>query len=850
MTSIAKQMLFCALAVLAGLGTAPAASPPDKPYQPPVGQRMVQGVWNGVEYIYEGDWVPDFIYKRDPKNRDPDDPNAFQAPGDWRDESRPGYRARPTPKSVEFYQYVMEKAGRGEEISPAEAMVIQRMIENRTWPEAPDIADQDRAAAEWANRQSDSEDSSFLTDPVGWTRRKNADLIYEQLTRAGRTDQDTPPSEGIEKFRKYWQSKTPEEKQNLPLGQWMKNYLVRKGYDMRSDEERADDEAWEKEAEEKAQRAREALEEAERQKTEELERKAQRQQDWFKKMWEEEDRRIAQREARERLEEAIRRSKEDPEEAGETEPTEDDQERPEGSDSSPDDESVSEPDSPGDEPAAEVETEEEDIPPDDESPEPEEPEEPESPAEEPEAETSGDAENTGEEDRTDSRSGGEETATDEPGVTDDAAEDEPDDIPESDDSSEPDETDAPAPDSSSGENTITKGYVEGKDGSRITLTETRDADGNLTRVTETETDADGNVISQTTYEGGTGEGKTTPGAPDLRDAEPPSDADVDIGMATGGFKTADDFSSQWTGDQEQRGTDSSLTMAQNTQMEESSNIGNQQIRDARITKDAGGRDARNIRDDSTRNVNKADRENSWGKAIGDAVESGITEGGKAFGQAMGQGAADRVVGDIFGSDEDDSDSSSSGGASASPAPSASAAAPASRSSGSGGKKPSAQTKPSSSSKPSGGAGSAGSTASSDSASSSAPKPETTSSSSAPLVGHCPLCGRTDLVEHVYDTGNMTVHDWRCPVCNVTGRPGPPPPGLGSSSATAASPSPSPASSTASTPATQPPRDWWLVCARCKHYPCGKQPPGPGDDVLYWIVCPKCGWKIGMSNSGQ
>ena len=724
MTSIAKQMLFCALAVLAGLGTAPAASPPDKPYQPPVGQRMVQGVWNGVEYIYEGDWVPDFIYKRDPKNRDPDDPNAFQAPGDWRDESRPGYRARPTPKSVEFYQYVMEKAGRGEEISPAEAMVIQRMIENRTWPEAPDIADQDRAAAEWANRQSDSEDSSFLTDPVGWTRRKNADLIYEQLTRAGRTDQDTPPSEGIEKFRKYWQSKTPEEKQNLPLGQWMKNYLVRKGYDMRSDEERADDEAWEKEAEEKAQRAREALEEAERQKTEELERKAQRQQDWFKKMWEEEDRRIAQREARERLEEAIRRSKEDPEEAGETEPTEDDQERPEGSDSSPDDESVSEPDSPGDEPAAEVETEEEDIPPDDESPEPEEPEEPESPAEEPEAETSGDAENTGEEDRTDSSSGGKETATDEPDVTDDESENEPEDIPESDDTLMPDETDVPAPDSSSGESTITKGYVEGKDGSRITLTETRDADGNITRATETETDADGNITSQTTYEGGTGEGRTTPGAPDLRDAEPPSDADVDIGMATGGFKTADDFSSQWTGDQEQRGTDSSLTMAQNTQMEESANIGNQQIRDADITKDAGGRDARNIRDDSARNVNKADRENSWGKAIGDAVESGITEGGKAFGQALGQGAADEVVGEIFGSDEDDSDAAE--GADAGETRTAGSPSSGSSSSGSSGqKKTPASSASSGGSKPTGTASSSSGSSGAGTAPADLPTPDPT-----------------------------------------------------------------------------------------------------------------------------
>ncbi|HRX07438.1 MAG TPA: hypothetical protein P5306_10180, partial [Kiritimatiellia bacterium] len=71
-----------------------------------------------------------------------------------------------------------------------------------------------------------------------------------------------------------------------------------------------------------------------------------------------------------------------------------------------------------------------------------------------------------EEDRTGSSSGGEETAADEPEVTDDEAENEPEDIPESDDTSMPDETDDPAPDTSSGESTITKGYVEGEDGSR------------------------------------------------------------------------------------------------------------------------------------------------------------------------------------------------------------------------------------------------------------------------------------------------------------------------------------------------------------------------------------------------
>jgi len=449
-----------------------------------------------------------------------------------------------------------------------------------------------------------------------------------------------------------------------------------------------------------------------------------------------------------------------------------------------------------------------------------------------------------EEDRTGSSSGGEETAADEPEVTDDEAENEPEDIPESDDTSMPDETDDPAPDTSSGESTITKGYVEGEDGSRITLTETRDADGNIVSATETETDADGNVISQTTYEGGTGEGRTTPGSPDLRDAEPPSDADVDVDLAANGYKTADDFSSQWTGNQEQRGADSSLTMAQNAQMEESSNIGNQQIRDAKTTKDAGGRDARNIRDDSTRNVNKADRENSWGKAIGDAVESGITEGGKAFGQALGQGAADEVVGEIFGSDEDDSDAAGESGA----GETRTAASPSSGSSSSGSsgqKKPPASSASSGGSKPTGTASSSSSSSGAGTASADLPTPDPTD----------PI-GVSSSTRN--DDGTITItygcsYTWtgkppgpsRCPICDreTVSTATNTPPTTTSTSATPATSTTPPASST-------PPRDWWLVCARCKHYPCGKQPPGPGDDVLYWIVCPKCGWKIGMSNSGQ
>ena len=230
---------------------------------------------------------------------------------------------------------------------------------------------------------------------------------------------------------------------------------------------------------------------------------------------------------------------------------------------------------------------------------------------------------------------------------------------ESDDDGEAEDSDS-APEGAAdadrpGETTTSSGYVEDSKGGRITLTETRGADGSLIRTGSTETDKDGNVISQTTYEGGTGEGKATRGG-DLRGSEAGSGADVGPEAVGGGVNTAESFAGNWTQSQGQRGTDGSMTMAQNTQMGEAANAGNQGIRDAGAIRDAGGRDAGVIRDASTRATTKSDRDNSWGKALGDAVESGITEGGKAFGGALGGAAADKAVGEIFGPSDSDSGS--------------------------------------------------------------------------------------------------------------------------------------------------------------------------------------------------
>ena len=60
--------------------------------------------------------------------------------------------------------------------------------------------------------------------------------------------------------------------------------------------------------------------------------------------------------------------------------------------------------------------------------------------------------------------------------------------------------------------TITKGYVEDKDG-RITETEVRSPDGNLISIIITTTDKEGKVIKTTTYKNGTGEGTTTTSVP-------------------------------------------------------------------------------------------------------------------------------------------------------------------------------------------------------------------------------------------------------------------------------------------------------------------------------------------------
>lgn len=232
-----------------------------------------------------------------------------------------------------------------------------------------------------------------------------------------------------------------------------------------------------------------------------------------------------------------------------------------------------------------------------------------------------------------------------------------------------------------GETTTSSGYVEDANG-RITLGETRGPDGTLIKTTTTETDKDGKVIGQTTYEGGTGEGQDTTPNGGLKDAEPEASVDVGPDAAQGGVNTSGSFADNWSNEQKQNTADSTLTMANNTQLTDAANVGNQQIIDAKTTLDSGGRDSQTILDNSAKDTAKADLADSWGKALGDAVENGITEGGKAFGTALGGAAADEVVGNIFGNPKSDSGSVGGEGQSADETPTGGTGQPSASGSGS------------------------------------------------------------------------------------------------------------------------------------------------------------------------
>jgi len=299
----------------------------------------------------------------------------------------------------------------------------------------------------------------------------------------------------------------------------------------------------------------------------------------------------------------------------------------------------------------------------------------------------------------------------------------------------------------------------------------------------------------------------------LKDSEPkagdPGDGVAGGGMPGGGALTG------FIGDRGDRAgahAESSFgLMAGQQNVSQASTSGDRATRDAKNTLDSAGNEAQSTGAKAAGATAAGDRENGWGKAIADGVQQGVEKGLTQAGDSFGQAAADKASGAIFKGGDKKGGAGTSGGAAAVGAATAGGGTPVGAAGGvqvaSTGSKSGGGSKTSPGSK--GNKGSSGGGASSGVSSGTG----ATGGGSFTGIGHCPKCGRTDLVESVYDHEGMTVHDWRCPSCNVTGHSGPPPPGLGGSSPASTSGPPPVVSS--SSPASPPPVAKKQRCPFCK-----------------------------------
>jgi len=96
-------------------------------------------------------------------------------------------------------------------------------------------------------------------------------------------------------------------------------------------------------------------------------------------------------------------------------------------------------------------------------------------------------------------------------------------------------------------------------------------------------------------------------------------------------------------------------------MNTASTAGDDTLDEAKNTTDKGGKDAGGVRDKSTSEIAKGDAEDSWSKAIGDALQTGLTAGGAAFGTAVGGGLADKATKEIFDKNKHGGKSGTKGG---------------------------------------------------------------------------------------------------------------------------------------------------------------------------------------------
>ena len=292
---------------------------------------------------------------------------------------------------------------------------------------------------------------------------------------------------------------------------------------------------------------------------------------------------------------------------------------------------------------------------------------------------------------------------------------------------------------------------------------------------------------------------------DLRGAELPSAGSGAVD--TSGTRVLDGLVDVKTGKADKKTADGLSVMGSNQGIQDASNVGNQTIKDAKNTVDAGGQEAIGIAQAGQQKINIEDGKdaNPFATAILDGVGSGLSSAGQRLGAGLGEG----VAGEIF-----DPIHSKSGGGKANGGVSAGdgAAVP--------GKMPGAGSSPSSGSatkKPGGGK-------------STPPGSSTpTSASEGPILADalCPICGQmyNPSVGHQCPGaggGGEILADALCPVCGQMYNPA-----VGHQC-----------------PGAQPPAE--DMCEICGKYPGSRVTTVEGKSVIMCNACqgshrcPRCG----------
>jgi hypothetical protein len=113
----------------------------------------------------------------------------------------------------------------------------------------------------------------------------------------------------------------------------------------------------------------------------------------------------------------------------------------------------------------------------------------------------------------------------------------------------------------------------------------------------------------------------------------------------------DEYGKRVDAESGQKTEDGLKGMENQQEFESAEAAGDEALKQAELTREAGAADAQQIVEDAQQDSAEADRENSWGNVLANAAEQAVTAGGQAFGTALGAAAAQEATKEMFERDK-------------------------------------------------------------------------------------------------------------------------------------------------------------------------------------------------------